>query len=194
MYYVGDHLTILCTAVSNPPPVFTWSFRPDKNSKEIEHPYKTAKLVFDSVQTKNTGTYTCTVINPERPSYPNMTSFVSIYVNISERIKSVCDQCGHLKTCQQSNEKTVCVFNFWMPVAVICILLSAAFAFSSFVMIRQRKRTQESTATNNILIENRYVTLLCPPFNIHKNYKHVFYYFNDTWFAFNRVYCYILFN
>lgn len=177
MYSIGDHLTLQCITDSNPPPVFTWSFRPYNKSEDmpIEHPYKTANLVFNSFQTKNAGTYTCAVNNTARPGYPIMTSFVSISVNNSKRIKSVCDQCGYIETCQQASEKTVCVVNIWMPIAVICILLSAAFAVSSTVMIMQRKRTQERTASNNILIENRYVTLLCLPFNIHKTYKHVFY-------------------
>lgn len=176
MYYVGDSLTIQCSTKSNPPPVFTWSFLPDK-SKEIEHFNKDNKLVFDSLQTKDAGAYICGVINTARPNYPNMTSFVSIYVNNSERIKlmSVCDQCGYIETCQQSGEKTVCVVNIWMPIAVVCILLSAAFAVASTVMIMQRKRTQESIATNNILIENRYVNYCVLPLTFLRiSCKHVF--------------------
>lgn len=134
---------------------------------KIEHSNK-AKLLFERIQTKNAGTYTCTVINTARPNYPNMTSFVSIYVKNTERIFTGCDQCGYIEICQQSDEKTVCAVNIWMPVAVVCILLSTAFAVSSIVMIRQRKRTQESTATNDILIENRYLTLLCPPLNLQR--------------------------
>lgn len=168
MYFAGDSLTIQCTTDSNPPPVFTWSFQPYNKSEE-KHLNDTFKLVFDSVQTENSGTYTCTVINTARPNFPNMTSSVSVNVKKSERIYSDCDQCGYIETCQQSGEKTVCVVNIWMPIAVVCILLSAAFAVASTVMIMQRKRTQESIATNNILIENRYVKLLRPPFNIPSN-------------------------
>lgn len=177
MYYVGDPLTIKCSTDSNPPPVFTWSFRPYNKLEDthMERFKNKTKLVFNSVQTKDAGTYTCTVINTARPNYPNMTSFVSIHVNNSNRIKSVCDQCGYFKTCQQSNENTVCVVNIWMPIAVVCILLSAAFAVSSIVMIRQRKKTQESIASNNILFENRCVVLLYPPFTFfHITCKHVF--------------------
>lgn len=173
MYFVGDPLTFYCTTNSNPPPVFTWSFQPYNKSEveQVEQSNEKFKLVFDSVQTDNSGTYTCTVINTARPNSPNMTSSfsVSVYVKKSERIYSDCDQCGYIETCQQSGEKTVCVVNFWMPIAVVCILLSAAFAVASTVMIMQRKRTQESIATNNILIENRYVKLLRPPFNIPSN-------------------------
>lgn len=160
MYSVGDPLTIQCTTDSYPPPVFTWSFRPDNKSKEIpiEHDkINNNKLEFVSVQTNNAGTYTCTVKNTVKPGYPNITFFVSVYVKISEEIYTGCDQCGYIETCQQNNEKTVCIVNIWMPIAVICILLSAAFAVSSTVMIMQRKRTQKSIATNNTLIENRYV-------------------------------------
>lgn len=165
MYFVGDPLTIQCTTYSNPPPVFTWSFRPYNKSeeKQIEHSNENFKLEFDSVQTENSGTYICTVNNTARPNTPNMTSSVSVYVKKSERISSDCDQCGYIETCKQSGEKTVCVVNIWMPIAVVCILLSAAFAVASTVMIMQRKRTKESIATNTILIENRYVNYCVLP-------------------------------
>lgn len=184
MYFAGDSLTIQCTTDSNPPPVFIWNFRPKNKIEEMpisEHSNKTTKttrVVFDRIQTKNAGTYTCTVINSARPNYPNMTSSVSIYVNNSERIKSmsVCDQCGYIETCQQSGEKTVCVVNIWMPIAVVCILLSAAFAVASTVMIMQRKRTKESIATNNILIENRYVNYCVLPLTFFRiSCRHAFY-------------------
>lgn len=172
IYFVGDSLTIQCTTDSNPPPVLTWSFRPYNKSEEmpIEHSNRSKILEFVSVQTKNTGTYTCTVKNMVKPGYPNMTFFVSVYVNISEEIYTGCDQCGYIETCQQSNEKTVCVVNIWMPIAVVCMLLSVTFAVSSIVMIRQRKRTQESTATNNILIENRSPSSDATPGEIHGRY------------------------
>lgn len=168
MYTVGDFLTIQCSSGSNPPPVFTWSFNPQNKSGDNRIGYSNdkSKLVFERIQTENAGNYTCTVNNTERPGYPTMTSFVSVYVLNSEGKYSDCNQCGYIETCQQTNEKTVCSSNFWVPIAVVFILLSAAFAVSSIVMIMQRKRTQESTATNNILFENKYVTLLCSPFYI----------------------------
>lgn len=176
MYFVGDPLTFHCTTDSNPQPVFTWSFQPYNKSEE-KHLNDTFKLVFDSVQTKNSGTYTCTVNNTARPNSPNMTfsSSVFVYVKKSEIIYSDCDQCGYIETCQQSGEKTVCVVNIWMPIAVVCILLSAAFAVASTVMIMQRKRTKESIATNNILIENRYEDYCVPPLTfLQISCKHVF--------------------
>lgn len=178
MYFVGDPLTFHCTTDSNPPPVFTWSFRPYNKSeeKQTEHSNEKSKLVFDSVQTDDSGIYTCTVINTARPNSPNMSSSVSVYVKKSERIYSDCDQCGYIETCQQSGGKTVCAVNIWMPIAVVCILLSAAFAVASTVMIMQRKRTQESIATNNMLIENRYVNYCVLPLTFFRiSCRHAFY-------------------
>lgn len=119
---------------------------------------KTTKIVLDRIQAKNAGTYTCTVINSARPNYPNMTSFVSINVQQSERTHHDCNQCGYMETCQQSNERTVCNFNIWMPITVIFILLSVAFVVSSSVLIMKWKRTHTNTTTNKILGEKRYVS------------------------------------
>lgn len=159
VYYDGEFLTIQCSSDSNPPPAFTWSFKPQNKSGDtrIEYFQDKFKLVFHSLKTENAGTYTCIVNN--MTNNPNMTSFVFVHVKNSERKYTNCDQCGYIETCQQSDEKTVCAVNFWMPIAVVCILLSAAFAVSSTVLIMQRKRTQESIATNNIVFENRLVTL-----------------------------------
>lgn len=162
MYFAGDSLTIQCTTDSNPPPVFIWNFRPKNKIEEmpiIEHANKTTKttkIVFDRIQTKNAGTYTCTVINSARPNYPNMTSFVSINVQHSERTHHDCNQCGYMETCQQSNERTVCNFNIWVPITMIFILLSVAFVVSSSVLIMKWKRTHANTTTNKILVEKRY--------------------------------------
>lgn len=127
-------------------------------SEHSNKPIKTSKIVFDRIQTKNAGTYTCTVINSARPNYPNMTSFVSINVQHSERTHHDCNQCGYMETCQQSNERTVCNFNIWVPITVIFILLSVAFVVSSSVLIMKWKRTHTNTTTNKILVEKRYVS------------------------------------
>lgn len=168
VYYVEDSLTIQCSSNSNPPPVFTWSFKPHNKSgvTMIEYSNNKSKIMFPSLKAEDSGIYICMVNNLARPHFLNTSANVSVLPKISEREYSGCKQCGYTETCQQSDEKTVCVVNIWMPIAVVCILLSAAFAVSSIIMIRQRKRTRESTTTNNILNENRYVTLLCPPFNI----------------------------
>lgn len=169
MYFAGDSLTIQCTTDSNPPPVFIWNFRPKNKIEEMpisEHSNKTTKntkIVFDRIQTKNAGTYTCTVINSARQNYPNMTSFVSINVQHSIRTHHDCNQCGYMETCQQSNERTVCNFNIWMPITVIFILLSLAFVVSSSVLIMKWKRTHTNTTTNKILVEKRCLSYYVTP-------------------------------
>lgn len=168
VYYVEDSLTIQCSSDSNPPPIFTWSFKPHNKSGDtrIEYSNDKSELVFSSLKAEDSGIYICIVNNSAGPHFLNTSVNVSVLPKISEREYSGCNQCGYTETCQQSDEKTVCKVNIWMPIAMVCILLSAAFAVSSIIMIRQRKRTPERNTTNNILNENRYVTLLCPPFNI----------------------------
>lgn len=168
VYYVEDSLTIQCSSNSNPPPCFTWSFKPHNKSgvTRIEYFNNKSKIMFSSLKAEDSGIYICMVNNLARPHLLNTSANVSVLPKLSEREYSDCNQCGYTETCLQSDEKTVCRVNIWMPIAMICILLSAAFAVSSIIMIRQRKRTHKSTTTNNILNENRYVTLLCPPLNI----------------------------
>lgn len=168
MYTVGEFLTIQCSSDSNPPPVFTWSFKPQNISGDtgIEYSKDKSKLVCRSLKTENAGTYTCNVINTARPDYLNMTSFVTIYVKNSERIYNGCDQCGYIETCQQSNERTVCNFNIWVPITVIFILLSVAFVVSSSVLIMKWKRTHQNTTANKLLVKKRYVSISCSLFYI----------------------------
>lgn len=168
IYSIGDPLTIQCITESNPPPVFTWIFTPFNKSggTRVEYSNDKSKKVFSSLKAEDSGIYICMVNNSARPHILNSSANVSVVPKISEREYSGCNQCGYMETCQQSNEKTVCVYNFWMPIAVVCILLSAVFAVSSIVMVKQRKKTQESTATSNISIENKYDPLLCSPFFI----------------------------
>lgn len=93
-----------------------------------------------SLKTEAAGNYTCTVINTARPGYPNITSFVSVHFLNSEEKYSGCNRCAYIETCQESNEKTFCVSIFWVHIAVVFILLSAAFAIASIVMIMQREK------------------------------------------------------
>lgn len=65
-----------------------------------------------SLKTKAAGNYTYSVINTERPGYPNITSFVSVHFLNSEEKYSGCNRCAYIETCQQSNEKTFCVSIF----------------------------------------------------------------------------------
>lgn len=177
IYSIGDPLTIQCITESNPPPVFTWIFKPHNKSGDTRSEYSNnkSKIMFSSLKAEDSGIYICMVNNSARPHILNSSANVSVVPKISEREYSSCNQCGYMETCQQSNEKTVCVYNFWMPIAVVCILLSTAFAVASTVMIMQRKRTQERIATNNILIENRYVDYCVPPLTFLRiSCKHVF--------------------
>lgn len=172
IYSIGDPLTIQCITESNPPPVFTWIFTPFNKSggTRVEYSNDKSKKVFSSLKAEDSGIYICMVNNSARPHILNSSANVSVVPKISEREYSGCNQCGYIEICQQSNEKTVCVYNFWMPIAVVCILLSAAFAVSSIVMIKQRKKTQESTATNNISIENKSPPSDATPGEIHGGY------------------------
>lgn len=172
IYFIGDPLTIQCITESNPPPVFTWIFKPHNKSGDtrIEYSNDKSKIVFSSLKAEDSGMYICMVNNSARPHILNSSANVSVVPKISEREYSGCNQCGYMETCQQSNEKTVCVYNFWMPIAVVFILLSTAFAVSSIVMVKQRKKTQEITATNNISIENKSPPSDATPGEIHGGY------------------------
>lgn len=140
-YFVGDHLTIKCITDSNPPPVFTWKFHPHNKSLEtvIKTSSDVSKLVFDTLQTTDSGTYSCTATNAARLNSANVTSTVSLYVNHSEIGYQGCNQCGYLKVCQQYDGKTVCVTNKWVPIAIVFILISVSFAAASIVLIKNKR-------------------------------------------------------
>lgn len=84
----------------------------------------------------------------------------------TQRIFTGCEQYGYIETCQQSNERTVCNFNIWVPITMIFTLVSVAFVVSSSALIMKWKRTHKSTTFNNTLNENRCVSLSCPLFYI----------------------------
>lgn len=172
IYSIGDPLTIQCITESNPPPVFTWIFKPHNKSGDtrVEYSNNKSKMVFSSLKAEDSGIYICMVNNSARPHILNSSAYVSVVPKISEREYSGCNQCGYIEICQQSNQKTVCVYNFWMPIAVVCILLSAVFAVSSIVMVKQRKKTQESTTTSNISIENKSPPSDATPGEMHGGY------------------------
>lgn len=140
-YFVGDHLTIKCITDSNPPPVFTWKFHPHNKSLEtvIKTSSDVSKLVFYTLQTTDSGTYSCTATNAARLNSANVTSSVSLYVSHSEISNQGCNQCGYLKVCQQYDGKTVCVTNKWVPIAIVFILISVSFAAASIVLIKNKR-------------------------------------------------------
>nr|XP_034316383.1 cell adhesion molecule 3-like isoform X2 [Crassostrea gigas] len=81
LYFNGDYLTIQCITDSNPPPVFTWKFQPHNKSLEtvIKKSPDISKLVFDTLKTTDSGTYSCMATNAARLNSANATSSVSIY-------------------------------------------------------------------------------------------------------------------
>lgn len=86
-----------------------------------------------------------------------MTSFVSVYV--TEKIFTGREQCWYIATCQQSNERTVCNFNIWVPITVIFILLSVAFVVSfSFLIMMWKKHIKALQQTIIILTETGFVS------------------------------------
>lgn len=153
LYFVGDLLTIQCIIDSNPPPVFTWKFHPHNKSLEtvIENSWNVSKLVFNSLQTKDSGTYSCTATNAARPNSANVTSSVSFYVRHSEINYQGCNQCGYLKVCQQYDGKTECVTNKWVPIAIVFILISVSFAATSIVLIKNKRQRPKCITYSNIV-------------------------------------------
>ena len=82
---VGDPLTLSCTSRGSPPDTFTW--RKDNptilQSTFNEITYNANSAVFradysiDSVTTSDSGTYTCTVINPIGTASATITVVIS---------------------------------------------------------------------------------------------------------------------
>lgn len=152
-YSIGDSLTIHCKTDSYPLPFFSWSFQPHNESKRrpIERFSNISKIELKSLEPEDSGHYTCIAINLARTNSTNKTSSISVYVENSEKMYTAgCDQCGYIETCQQSERSIVCSPNMWVPIAVVFILLSATFAFSSIVLLMQRKGTRENTASGNV--------------------------------------------
>ncbi|XP_065933874.1 carcinoembryonic antigen-related cell adhesion molecule 6-like [Magallana gigas] len=140
-YFVGDYLTIQCITDSNPPPVFAWKFQPHNKFVEtvIKNSSDVSKLVFDTLQITDSGTYSCMATNAARLNSANVTSSVSLFVRHSEISYQGCNQCGYLKVCQQYDGKTVCVTNKWVPIAIVFILISVSFAAASIVLIKNKR-------------------------------------------------------
>lgn len=167
LYFVGDLLTIQCIIDSNPPPVFTWKFHPHNKSLEtvIDNSWNVSKLVFNSLQTKDSGTYSCTATNAARPNSANVTSSVSFYVRHSKINYQGCNQCGYLEVCQQYDGKTECVTNKWVPIAIVFILISVSFAATSIVLIKNKRLRPKSITYSNIVPSQRYKHIYFSQFN-----------------------------
>lgn len=146
MYTVGDRLTIQCITDSNPLPAFKWYFRPNGSSVERPMVFTDNKLEFDSLQVTDSGTYICTAVNKVRSNSPNATTRVSVFV---KRYYG-CSQCRYIEICQQNYEKIECIPNKWVPTAVVFMTLSVAFAVSSIVLFKTRKKTQENITSKHM--------------------------------------------
>lgn len=148
VYTVGDHLTIQCLTISNPPPAFKWYFRRNGTSQEspIGRTSTHSKLEFDKLHATSSGTYICTVINEARSNSPNATTHVSVSV----RKYHDCNQCRLIEICQQNYEKIECIPNDWVPIALVFMTVSVAFAVSSIFLCINRKRSQETIAVNTV--------------------------------------------
>lgn len=156
-----------CIADSNPPSVFDWSFRPYYTSKEtlVEHVHFNSKLVFDNLQTTDSGTYICTAINAARPNYSNASSSVSLYVVHSDSNYNGCKNCGYLQTCQQHNRDNVCVINVWVAIAVVFIIIFVSFAVTTILLIVNKKNRSTCITSRNRVHSQRYnyINIFIPP-------------------------------
>lgn len=160
MYTVGDRLTIQCITDSNPPSTINLHFRPNGTSVERPMGLTDNKLEFDSLQVTDSGTYICTAVNKNGSNSPNATTRVSVSV---KRYYG-CSQCRYIDTCQQNYEKIECIPNKWVPTAVFFMTLSVAFAVSSMVLFKTRKKTQENITSkhmNNKRYRLIYVFVYC---------------------------------
>lgn len=146
MYTVGDRLTIQCITDSNPPSAFSWYFRPNGTSEEKPMGLTDDKLVFESLKTTDSGTYICTVVNKTRSNSPNATTHVSVFV----RKYYGCNQCMYIEICQQNYDEIVCIPNNWVPIAVVFMILSVAFAVSSIFLFKTREKSQENITSNHM--------------------------------------------
>lgn len=146
MYTVGDRLTIQCKTDSNPPSTINLYFRPNGTSVERPMGLTENKLEFDSLQVTDSGTYICTAVNKVGSNSPNATTRVSVSV---KRYYG-CSQCRYIEICQQNYEKIECIPNKWVPTAVVFMTLSVAFAVSSIVLFKTRKKTQENIKSKHM--------------------------------------------
>lgn len=146
MYTVGESLTVQCTTKSNPPPAYRWYFQSNTTSKETLIELTDDKLVFNSLQIENSGTYVCTVVNGARLNSPNASSHVSVFV---EKYHG-CSQCRYIEICRRVDDEIMCIYNKWIHIAVVFMILSVTLGVTTIVLFIHRKRSQETKASNKI--------------------------------------------
>lgn len=157
MYSVGERLTIQCTTQCNPSADFTWSFRSHNKSEEeiIEPSPDKSYIVVKNLKATDSGTYICTSVNPKRLNAPNASAFITVYVKNLGIQYHDCDQCGFIDICQIDHGMTICTPNTWVPIAIMFISLSTAFAVITIILIWQRKTRQKRVETKRTVISQR---------------------------------------
>ena len=149
-FYVGEDLTLSCSADSNPSSNFTWTFQPTKHFhgiKDLLCTNKTigSKLMFQNIKLDCSGEYTCTASNGLGTRSIN----VRIRVDNPQTMTTGCAQCSHTETCQYKNGEVNCITNVWIPVAIISILISFVFGIAITVLIKKKITNDGKQSTNS---------------------------------------------
>nr|XP_022306066.1 opioid-binding protein/cell adhesion molecule-like [Crassostrea virginica]XP_022306143.1 opioid-binding protein/cell adhesion molecule-like [Crassostrea virginica]XP_022306215.1 opioid-binding protein/cell adhesion molecule-like [Crassostrea virginica] len=149
-FYVGEDLTLSCSADSYPPSNFKWTFQPTKHFHGINDLLCTnkpigSKLMLQNIQLACSGEYTCTASNGLGRRFKN----VRVRIDNPQTTTTGCAQCGHTETCQYKNGEVNCITNPWIPVAIISILISLIFGIVITVLMKQKIINEGKQSTNS---------------------------------------------